>query len=260
MSKLPFKISVKKIKKGLDKQYSVQITNISPETIVEKKYYAGKKYISFFRTNGVVISENSFEVRSAGVYTVYVKTDKSEYIKPIRIGNKKVLIIGFIGLILVAGAVGYMGFSGIGKSHTPSIFQHHDSKKPEDGGSGINGANSGKTTSEILAELQKKQINVKDSVNPAATFTSGKSGTVGAFVIQNDSSNSVAMQGEIYDSDNNEIAVTPFIKPGQYSNTATLKKDVSSGTSKVTVYINYYTPDTKQHVGKAAYVIDMTVK
>lgn len=131
----------------------------------------------------------------------------------------------------------------------------------DDNREGIDGSHKSMTRDEILADLQERQQVVTDQVSSNVTFSSGKVGETGEWVLQNPETNTVIQQAEIYfGEDNILIAKTEPVYPGQYIKAVELLEGLESGEYDALVYINYYNVDDKSFVGKAGYKIHLTVE
>lgn len=125
---------------------------------------------------------------------------------------------------------------------------------------GIDGTYESMSREEILADLQKRQQVVTDQICSNVTFSSGKVGSAGEWVLQNPESNLVIQQAEIYYGDDNIlIAKTEPVYPGQYIKAVELLEDLEPGDYEALVYINYYNVDDKAFIGKAGYKVHLTV-
>jgi hypothetical protein len=132
-------------------------------------------------------------------------------------------------------------------------------KKPDAVSGTVNsGEKQYKSQSDILEDLKKAQSNVTDKIDASIAFHSGQKGTIGQWTCQNDAVNNVVIQAQLYDGDT-MIAETPALKPNQFITSVQLLNDISSGSRKITVYINYYNLNSQQYIGKAGYIINMSV-
>jgi hypothetical protein len=116
----------------------------------------------------------------------------------------------------------------------------------------------GKTHEEILADLEKQQVIVTDTLSSHAAFPSGKKGTAGEWMIENVKTNNVIQQGEIYLGDVCIARSAPLL-PGQHVESITLIEDVPAGTREVIAYMNYFNCDTQAFISRAGFNIKMTV-
>ncbi|MHB8963336.1 MAG: hypothetical protein ACYC5K_09315 [Saccharofermentanales bacterium] len=134
-----------------------------------------------------------------------------------------------------------------------------ESKQLDSNGNAIDGEFVSKTPEEILAELEKAQINVIDKVSASVTFTNGEAGSIGAWVVENSAENTVVMQCEIILNET-LLAKTVPIYPDQHISSVKLLTSLSPGTYEVIAYINYFKLDTREYISKAGYKIKLIVQ
>lgn len=128
----------------------------------------------------------------------------------------------------------------------------------EDNGSALQGAVSSMSPEEVLDQLREQQVNVTDKISSHITFPNGKEGSTGTWEVENLPSNDVIMQCEVV-LNGETIAKSVPIQPGEHIDHISLLQDVESGTSEVTALISYYSTNTQDYLGQAAYQISMTV-
>ena len=167
------------------------------------------------------------------------------------------LILFFILLLLIILYSCSRRPSGSVSASTPSSVSSTVSVL-EDTSSALPGPASSKSSGDVLAELQKQQVNVTDKVSTEASFSGGSVGSIGTWSVENPSSNSVIMQSEIV-LNGKTVAKSVPIFPGQHIDSITLSKQISSGSYSVTAEIKYYNSSTKACLGMADYSIRMTV-
>ena len=129
----------------------------------------------------------------------------------------------------------------------------------DDNGKATPGEYISKSSSEILSELQKAQVNVTDKVSSFVSFNYGAKGSSGSWTVENLASNNVIMQCEIFVS-NNLYAKSVPIYPNEHIESITLLNDLKSGIYDAVAYINYYKLDTKEYISKAGYKIKLIVQ
>mgnify|MGYP000023546275 CR=1 FL=1 len=179
--------------------------------------------------------------------------------------NKKhrTIILTILGVILVALIllllVKYGGLT-LTPTTAPAASPTNSQSVLNDNREGIDGSYQSMTREEILADLQERQQVVTDQVSTNVTFSSGKAGSTGEWVMENPKSNSVIQQAEIYYGDDNVlIAKTEPVYPGQYIQAVELLESLKSGEYEALVYINYYNLNEKTFAGKAGYKVHLTV-
>lgn len=172
--------------------------------------------------------------------------------------RKKVIVIIVLAIILAILLTLIFAYSESGVSQstdtpesTPMILN--------DNRVGIEGTYQYKTREEILAELQESQQMVTDKVSSNVTFSTGRTGATGQWIMENTIDNTVIQQAEIYLEDL-LIAKTEPIYPGQYIQTVELLNDVEPGEHKALVYISYYNVDNKVFAGQVGYQVNLSVK
>jgi len=126
-------------------------------------------------------------------------------------------------------------------------------------GSAVSGAYVPKTSSQTLSELEKQQVTVTDKVASQISFTNGTAGAEGTWMVENPASNQVIEQCEVYLNDN-LIAKSAPINPGQHIESIKLLQDISAGDYSVTAYLNYFAADSKTYIGKAGYQIKLKIE
>ncbi|WP_283608496.1 hypothetical protein [Faecalispora anaeroviscerum] len=176
--------------------------------------------------------------------------------------KKTLLILLVLLLLLIIGIIISFSIAGTdsqnGGGLNPSSQSSPGSSSLDDNGSAIPGGYDSKTQSEILSELQKKQLTVTDRVSAQISFPSGAKGTKGAWVVENPALNNVIMQCEVV-LDGKTVAKSVPIVPGQHIESITLVKKIDPGTYDVNAAIRYYDRDTKTYLGEANYRIKLTV-
>lgn len=171
-----------------------------------------------------------------------------------------ILIVLLAVFCITAGAVSAVFRLGGSRFKTAVVDNSStDISKLEENGSALDGQTESKTSEEVLEELQKEQINVTDRLGSCIVFPKGKAGTPGSWAVENPANNRVVMQCEVY-LDNELVAKTFPIRPGQHIESVPLLKDLKAGTYDVTAYVNYYALDTNDYIGKAGYQIKLTVQ
>lgn len=169
---------------------------------------------------------------------------------------KKVIIVAIIlvfAITIIALAANYFTKTAeVMTTPTASVNSLDDDSQSKDG------SLPSQSEEDIRNELQNRQITVTDTISPCIVFSTGKNGDVGKWQVENIESNSYIQQVEVF-VDNNLIAKTTPIYPGQYIDSINLNQDIPGGDLKAIAYINYYNVDTKEYVGKTAYDITITV-
>lgn len=170
--------------------------------------------------------------------------------------RKVVFIFGLIVVVLIAAAFlllrGYGGPASLEKpKETPAYL--------EDKGSALDGEAKEKEREEIMSELEKRQLVVTDNLSSNITFSSGKAGTVGDWMVENSRENNIIQQAEVYLGEILIVKSAP-IYPNQHINGVDLLENIESGEYEVTAYLNYYDIGTKEFISKAGYNIHLTVR
>lgn len=173
----------------------------------------------------------------------------------------KALVLTILGVILLALLLLLLvKHDGSTPTTAPTAAPSNSQIVLNDNREGIDGAYESMTREEILADLQERQQVVTDQVSSNVTFSSGKAGTMGEWILQNPESNTVIQQAEIYYGDENILIVqTEPVYPSQYIQAVELLEDLKSGEYEALVYINYYSVDDKTYAGKAGYKVHLTV-
>jgi len=127
-----------------------------------------------------------------------------------------------------------------------------------DAGEALEGSYEGKTREEILAELERRQLLVTDTLSSHASFPSGEAGTLGEWMVENISGNEVIQQAEIRIGERC-VARSAVLQPGQHVSQVRLLEEVPAGTHEAIAYLNYYTTDTQDYISKAGFDIRLTV-
>lgn len=265
--KIKFSILTSKVP-GTDKVNILVNAKCNDSPVKVLKWDLGKRNLKYFKDGkGIPIQSGQFGIHDNGYYTLYAESDSgSEMIKVIKVKKNKVrsVFFGKKATILLAVSIILIG-SGALAAYTTNWFDqvpvvNQIVKHPSlDNGTANSGSAPEKSQEEIMDALKKQQIVVTDSVNSNAVFSSGKTGTVGDWIVENSGDNNVLMQAEIYVNDT-LVATSAIINPGQYVQHVTLSSDLPSGTYKAEAYINYYTNDSsKNYISKAGYSITMTV-
>jgi hypothetical protein len=221
------------------------------------------------------ITDHTFSVKVPGLYTVFAEdADGRTCVTQIRIGRWKflfVLIFVVLIAILAAGCVPLINqFMQINNncaktastvSASSERSKAANSKKPNSGyGSAKNGTNLNKSRKEILAELEKQQVVVTDKVSSYMQVSKNEKGAVTQWAMADLKNNNVQMQAEIY-YQNKLYAESAVVAPGEHINSVTLINRMPKGKYKAIAYINYYSTDKNQkYLGKAGYVVNISVK
>ncbi len=116
----------------------------------------------------------------------------------------------------------------------------------------------GKSREEILAELERRQLLVTDTLSSHASFPSGEAGTLGEWMVENIPDNEVIQQAEIRIGERC-VARSAVLQPGQHVSQVRLLEDVPAGTHEAVAYLNYFTKDTQEYISKAGFDIHLTV-
>ncbi len=127
-----------------------------------------------------------------------------------------------------------------------------------DAGEALEGAYVGKSREEILAELERRQLLVTDTLSSHASFPSGEAGTLGEWMVENIPDNEVIQQAEIRIGERC-VARSAVLQPGQHVSQVRLLEDVPAGTHEAVAYLNYFTKDTQEYISKAGFDIHLTV-
>lgn len=262
---MKLKLSFKKLGKA-EKIYLIIAKVKSKSPIKEKKWSDGRHAISDFKNGGTGFI-NSFLVNSLGIYTVYAKAeDGTETVESIEIkksGSKKEIIA--VICILLAAACFIIAGSYISgrRNHDPvpasSASSQPDKLDDSGDGSAIDGAYQGKSKAETLSELEKDQVVVTDNLSSSIDFASGQKGTSGSWMMENTRRNNVIMQAEVV-LNGQVIAKSAAVRPGQHIESIPLSQSLSPGTATAIVYINYYSLQSQEYVGKAGYQITIVVQ
>ena len=187
--------------------------------------------------------------------------------------NKKKKVIVIVLIIIIALLISTVTYAATKGFTSIFLFQNvfstasdstSDSdlaniKTLTDSGQGNQGTAPEKSQEEILAELEKQQIIVTDSISPNIIFATGSAGTEGTWKVENLAENTVIQQVEVFYKDQ-LIAKTTPIYPDQYIDSITLTKALPSGELEGVAYINYYNLDTKEIVGKTGYDLIISVQ
>lgn len=170
----------------------------------------------------------------------------------------KILLIAMSAVLLIGIFVGCRLFSER-RPGPEAESSGSESKQLDSNGNAIDGKFVSKTPKEILAELEKAQVNVIDKVSASVTFGSGEAGSIGAWVVENSASNTVIMQCEIILNDT-LLAKTVPIYPDQHISSIKLLSSLAPGSYEVIAYINYFKLDTKEYISKAGYKIKLIIQ
>ena len=162
-------------------------------------------------------------------------------------------------LILSVGVFAVVRVSMIRTAMQNNISKDSSSIQLDSNGTALSGEYITKTPEQILAELEKAQINVTDKVSTSITFDSGEVGSVGAWVVENIASNTVIMQCEVY-FNNSLLSKSVPIYPNEHINSVKLLTSLSPGIYEVIAYVNYFKLDTKEYLGKAGYKIKLIIQ
>lgn len=176
--------------------------------------------------------------------------------------RKKVIIIIVLAIvlaILLTLIFAYPASNNESKVSQPTNTPESIPMILNDNREGIDGTYQYKTREEILAELQESQQMVTDKVSSNVTFSTGRTGATGEWIMENTKDNTVIQQAEIYLEDL-LIAKTEPIYPGQYIQTVELLNDVEPGEHEALVYISYYNVDNKVFAGQVGYQVNLSVK
>lgn len=153
-----------------------------------------------------------------------------------------ILLLLAVGITVVAITVTVINNSKSTSSAAPLV----------NNGSAMSGVYQGKSSSELLKELEKQQVRVTDKISSQIMFPSGNQGTKGAWIVENSPANSVTEQCSVV-LKGQTVALSTPIKPGQHIENITLNTPVSPGTYSVTVNIKYYDSKTSVCLGQADY-------
>jgi hypothetical protein len=122
-------------------------------------------------------------------------------------------------------------------------------------GTGKDGVPATPTEDETLADLKSKQIYASFDVISEAIFDNGNVGTSGAWAVKNAANNNVIMQA-ILTVNGETIGITPELKPGQYSDTISLKSTLPVGQYHGVAYVRSYKTDgSDDFLGKQAFAV-----
>ncbi|MHB1484958.1 MAG: hypothetical protein ACYCYI_09875 [Saccharofermentanales bacterium] len=176
--------------------------------------------------------------------------------------SKKRITVFLLMLFLLILSVGVIAVVNVSFTRTAmknKISKDSSSIQLDSNGNAINGKYITKTPEQILAELEKAQINVTDKVSTSITFDSGEAGSIGAWVVENIASNTVIMQCEVY-FNNSLLSKSVPIYPYEHINSINLLTSLSPGIYEVIAYINYFKLNTKEYIGKAGYKIKLIIQ
>lgn len=175
--------------------------------------------------------------------------------------KKKGITILCVLLVLTTVSLVILAVCGI-RPHTANnnlTSSNRSTITMDENGKATDGKYKEKTKEEILAELNKNQVNVTDKISSSAEFKNGLKGCVGSFVVENLPSNNVIVQCEVFRGKELLSKSVP-IYPNEHIETIELLTSMNSGTYDAVVYINYFKLDTKEFISKAGYKIKIIIK
>jgi len=180
---------------------------------------------------------------------------RTENIQEKKKRKKIILICIFTVLLLLLLFLFYANYMNSETTTNPSATASHLNGD----GNAIDGAADTKSGEELLDSLKKRELVVTDTLSSNIIFPSGQAGTIGSWVVENPSTNSIIQQAEVY-YNGQLIAKSAPIYPNQHIESIELDQNIPTGEYDAIAYINYYKLDTQEYVSKTGYKIHLTVQ
>ena len=168
--------------------------------------------------------------------------------------KKIILICIFSFLLMLLIILLYANYMNSETTANPSATASHLNSD----GNALDGPADTKTGEELLDSLRKQELVVTDTLSSNIIFPSGQAGTIGSWVVENPSTNSIIQQAEVY-YNGQLIAKSAPIYPNQHIESIELDQDIPAGEYDAIAYISYYKLDTQEYVSKTGYKIHLTI-
>ena len=237
-----FELFSRKIKHG----YKIFLHDHSAKRVLNQQWMKGKKTEEKFKTASSkkihLFSGDEFTVRHAGWYSVW-KTydDGTTALAAIKIKKSRVWII-LIPLLIGLAAGGYAWLHNHGTSAVQSVSSSQSSH-PDSTGSADNG--------QMKTDSSQKAPRNRVIVSSAIIASSGAAGTEATWYFKNPTTdkngnaNNVIEQAKVY-VDNQLVAESPALKPGENITKIKLLKDVPTGVTTTKTVVNLFDNDSNE--------------
>jgi hypothetical protein len=273
-------IKVLKTVKGRGGKAAIKAVWVKGAGITAAKWAHGKHDAAFFDAHGQPLSYESgclsakdqnerpvyiieknglIYADGEGVYTVYARDlDGVDEVKSIQVKNParpfpySILIAAVLTAVITCCIVFFIARGRTGNHTAESAY-------PAAASAVTDASGAGDTHSASTATSQQSSEMVTDEIASSVTFSSGSTGTSGAWKLENASGNKVIMQAQIY-LGGALIATSAALKPGQSAESIKLSADVGSGSYTGIAYINYYNLSSREFISRVGYHIGITVK